>query len=149
VTVTQDVEDFLNDEHGRTVLKMASATLLLRQDGAALEAVTEAFGLTADEGQFLRQAGKGAGLLFALGAHVALQVEASPEEYRLVTTSPQDLVAEQAAAREAATTNGQEPAAEKRPGPTTGASGAHGRDRRRAERDALRARLRPGRGGRP
>jgi hypothetical protein len=36
-------------------------------------------------------AGKGEGLFFARGAHVALTIEASPAEHRLATTAPREL----------------------------------------------------------
>lgn len=146
-TITQDVEDFLNNEHGRTVLKMASAKFLMRQDGATIGLVAEAFGLTEDEAQFLRSASKGAGLLYALGSHVALQVEASPEEYRLVTTSPQDLVAEQAAARAASVPTVPAPDAAGRDTTVGGGDGRDRQDGRAADRDAIRILLR-GSGGR-
>lgn len=141
VTITQDVEDFLNNEHGRTVLKMASAKFLMRQDGATIGPVADFFGLTADEAHLLQRASKGAGLLYALGSHVALQVEASPEEYALVTTAPQDLIAAQAASRAVAQADAAHP------GLAVTTDGHDALAGRATERDAIRALLR-GTGGR-
>lgn len=95
VTITQDVADFLGSEHGRTVLANAALKLLMKQDGATIDAMAAAFRLTAEERRFLLGAGKGEGLFCARGSRVALKVEASPSEHRLATTAPQELLAQQ------------------------------------------------------
>ncbi|MGE3599179.1 MAG: VirB4-like conjugal transfer ATPase, CD1110 family [Dehalococcoidia bacterium] len=95
VTITQDVADFLTSDHGRTVLGNAATKLLMKQDSATIEPVVTAFQLSPEERQFLLAAGKGEGLFFARGSHIALKVEASPAEHRLATTAPREL-AEQA-----------------------------------------------------
>lgn len=92
VTITQDVADFLSVEHGRTVLANAALKLLMKQDAAIIDPVVQAFRLSAEERQFLLAAGKGEGLFFARGSHVALKIEASPAEHRLATTSPRELL---------------------------------------------------------
>jgi len=91
VTITQDVADFLDADHGRTVLANAAIKLLMKQDAATIQPVVGAFQLSDDERQFLLAAAKGEGLFFARGSHVALKVEASPAEHRLVTTAPREL----------------------------------------------------------
>ncbi|HZU12198.1 MAG TPA: DUF87 domain-containing protein [Chloroflexota bacterium] len=91
VTITQDVADFLEVDHGRTVLANAALKLLMKQDSAIIDPVVQAFGLSVEERQFLLAAGKGEGLFFARGSHVALKVEASPAEHRLATTAPREL----------------------------------------------------------
>lgn len=96
VTITQDAADFLRSDHGRAVLVNAAMKLLLKQDSTTVDAVADAFQLTAEERQYLLGAGKGEGLLFARGSHVALTIEASPAEHRLATTAPCEL-AERAA----------------------------------------------------
>ncbi len=102
LTITQDVSDFLNSDHGRTVLTNASIKLLMKQDSSTIEPVVKAFQLSEDERQFLLASGKGEGLFFARGSHVALRVEASPAEHRLATTAPQELYANATAAEPAA-----------------------------------------------
>ena len=91
VTITQDVADFLDADHGRTVLANASIKLLMKQDASTIQPVVGAFQLSDDERQFLLAAAKGEGLFFARGSHVAIKVEASPAEHRLVTTAPREL----------------------------------------------------------
>lgn len=94
VTITQDVADFLESEHGRTVLANAALKLLLKQDSTTIDPVVTAFGLSSAERQFLLGAGKGEGLFFARSSHVALRIEASPAEHRLATTAPRELADE-------------------------------------------------------
>ncbi|MCX6021483.1 MAG: conjugal transfer protein TraC, partial [Chloroflexi bacterium] len=98
VTITQDVGDFLASDQGRTVLANAAIKLLMKQDSATIDPVVGAFQLSPEERQFLLAAGKGEGLFFARGSHVALRIAASPAEHRLATTAPREL-AEQAALR--------------------------------------------------
>lgn len=94
VTITQDVADFLGSEHGRTVLANAAVKLLMKQDSATIDPVVAAFQLSPEERRFLLGAGKGDGLFFARGSHLALRVEASPAEHRLATTAPRELAAQ-------------------------------------------------------
>src|SRR5947208_13403455 len=91
VTITQDVEDLLESEHGRTVLANAAIKLLLKQDSTTLDPVVSAFHLSLEERQFLLGAGKGEGLFFARGSHVPIRIEASPLEHRLATTAPREI----------------------------------------------------------
>jgi conjugal transfer ATP-binding protein TraC len=100
VTITQDVADFLGAEQGRTVLANASLKLLMKQDSATIDPVVAAFQLSPEERRFLLGAGKGEGLFFARGSHVALRIEASPAEHRLATTAPRELAARQTEAKD-------------------------------------------------
>jgi len=128
VTITQDVADFLDSEHGRTVLGNAALKLLLKQDSTTIDPVVSAFQLSAEERQLLLGAGKGEGILFARGSHLALRIEASPAEHRLATTAPRELATRSAAERIV--------------GPATpidaeSRTGAHGKDTRNVPRRHL------------
>jgi len=90
-TVTQDVEDFLATPEGHTVLANSSIQFLMRQDSSTIDVVSQTFRLSAGEREFLLSCRKGEGLFFALGNHVALRVEASPQEHGLATTDPAEL----------------------------------------------------------
>ena len=102
VTITQDVQDFLNSEWGQTVLAQSAIKLLMKQDPSTIEGVGRVFHLSQGERQFLLGSNKGEGLLFARGSHVALRVEASPKEHALATTNPRELAALEAQAARAA-----------------------------------------------
>jgi conjugal transfer ATP-binding protein TraC len=93
IAITQDVADFLGSDSGRTVLANAASKLLMKQDSSTIVTVAEAFRLTAEERQYLLGVGKGEGLFIARNVRVAIKIEASPLEHRLVTTAPRELAA--------------------------------------------------------
>jgi len=74
------------------VLANAAIKLLMKQDASTIQPVVGAFQLSDDERQFLLAAAKGEALFFARGSHVAIKVEASPAEHRLVTSDPAELI---------------------------------------------------------
>lgn len=90
-TITQDVEDFLSVELGKTIIQNSSLQFLLKQSTAAIDRVAEVFFLSEGEKHLLLSADVGEGLMFAGPAHAAVRVIASPEEHELITTRPQDL----------------------------------------------------------
>jgi conjugal transfer ATP-binding protein TraC len=91
VTITQNVEDFLHLEAGRTVLAQSGITILLLQDSSTISTVVDTFGLTPSQRNYLLSCRKGEGLLYARGSHTPLLVVASEQEYQMATTDPQDL----------------------------------------------------------
>lgn len=92
-TVTQDVEDFLSSDYGKAIITNSSIQILLKQSPAAIDKVSEVFYLSAGEKHLLLSADIGEGLFFAGPSHVAIRVIASPEEYPLITTKPQEVAA--------------------------------------------------------
>jgi type IV secretory pathway VirB4 component len=90
--ITQDVEDFLNSQYGRSVITNSSMQLLLKQSPASVDLLSEVFNLTDGEKLWLLEAGVGEGLFFAGLNHVAIKVVASFNEDRLITTNPQELL---------------------------------------------------------
>lgn len=96
-TITQDPGDLLDSPLGQAVVNNASQQLLLRQSPQAIERVGQAFGLTAAERRHLLTCPTGDGLLITGQAaqRVALHIEASEQEDRLLTTDPAQLAATQ------------------------------------------------------
>ena len=92
-TITQDVEDFLASEFGKAIVTNSSIQILFRQHPAAIDQVSDVFYLSDGEKRLLLSANVGEGLFFAGSNHVALQVVASPEEHRLVTSKPSEILA--------------------------------------------------------
>lgn len=92
-TITQDVEDFLSKDIGKAIVTNSALRLLMKQSPAAIDSVGEVFKLSEGEKQLLLAADVGEGIFFAGAQHVALRVVASDEEYDLITTKPQDIVA--------------------------------------------------------
>ena len=92
VTITQNVEDFLNDSNGRAILSNSSITLLMRQAPETIESVVAAFHLSDSERQYLLSATKGQALISARGSRVPLQIVASPVEYTFAVSDPAELL---------------------------------------------------------
>lgn len=92
-TITQDVEDFLSVDIGKTIIQNSSLQVLLKQSPAAIDKVAEVFYLSEGEKHLLLAADIGEGLFFAGPAHAAVRVIASPEEHDLATTKPQEVEA--------------------------------------------------------
>ncbi len=90
--ISQNVEDFLGSEAGRTILVNASMKFLMKQDASTIDAVTEAFKLSEGERSYLLGASRGEGLFFCNLSHVPLRVIASELEYRIATTNPEELL---------------------------------------------------------
>lgn len=92
-TITQDVEDFLESEHGKAIVTNSSVQMLLKQSPAAVDKIAQTFYLSGGEKHLLLSADVGEGLFFAGSSHVAIRIVASPEEYELVTSKPSDVMA--------------------------------------------------------
>ena len=95
-TITQDVEDFLGTDQGKAIITNSSVQILLKQSPAAIDKVAEVFYLSGGEKHFLLSCDIGEGLFFAGPSHVAMRIVASPEEYELVTSKPEEVLRKQA-----------------------------------------------------
>lgn len=91
-TITQDVQDFLNSDYGKAIVTNSSIQILLKQHPAAIDQVADVFYLSEGEKQLLLGADIGEGLFFAGRNHVAIRVIASPEEHKLITSNPEELL---------------------------------------------------------
>jgi type IV secretory pathway VirB4 component len=86
--VTQDAADVLGSELGIAVVANAATQVLMRQSTQSIQAVAEAFGLTAGEARLLLSAQRGQALLVAGTTRVSFRVVASAEEDRLCQNLP-------------------------------------------------------------
>jgi len=94
-TITQDVEDFLTQDIGKAIVTNSALRLLLKQSPAAIDKVGEIFYLSQGEKQLLLAANIGEGIFFAGPHHAPIRVVASPEEHKLITTRPEELLQEE------------------------------------------------------
>ncbi|NMC36576.1 DUF87 domain-containing protein [Candidatus Beckwithbacteria bacterium] len=92
-TITQDVEDFLTTDMGKAIVTNSSIQMLLKQSTAAIDKLAKVFYLSQGERNLLLSAGIGEGLFFAGANHVAMRVVASPDEHKLITSNPQEILA--------------------------------------------------------
>lgn len=91
-TITQDIEDFLATDYGKAIITNSSIQILLKQSPAAIEKVAETFYLSEGEKHLLLAADVGEGLFFAGPNHVAMKSIASPDEHKIVTTNPKEMM---------------------------------------------------------
>lgn len=101
-TVTQDVEDFLSSDYGKAIVTNSSIQILMKQSAAAIDKIAEVFYLSEGEKHLLLSSDIGEGLFFAGSNHVAIKVQASPEEHLLITSNPAELAKMGAEAKELA-----------------------------------------------
>lgn len=92
-TITQDVEDFVNSPYGKPVVTNAQLQILLKQSPTAVDNLQKLFYLTDGEKYLLLNSEVGQGLFFAGNKHVAIQIVASPEEAEVITTKPEEVIA--------------------------------------------------------
>lgn len=95
MTITQNVQDFLNGSEGKTIITNSAMQLLLKQSPAAIDQMTEVFHLTEGEKYTLLNSDKGQGIFFAGLQHVAIQIIASYGEHELITTNPEEILKKQ------------------------------------------------------
>jgi hypothetical protein len=98
-TITQDVEDFLAVDIGKAVVTNSALRVLLKQSPAAIDRVGDVFYLSEGEKNLLLGANIGEGIFFAGRHHVPISVVASPEEHKLITTKPSELLEQRAQAK--------------------------------------------------
>jgi len=91
-TITQDVEDFLAQDIGKAIVTNSALRVLFKQSPAAIDRIGEVFYLSQGEKQLLLAANVGEGIFFAGNAHAPINVVSSPEEHKLITTKPSELL---------------------------------------------------------
>ncbi|MBI2633547.1 MAG: DUF87 domain-containing protein [Parcubacteria group bacterium] len=99
-TITQDVQDFLNNPYGRAIVTNCAMQMLLKQSVAAIDGVAKTFMLTEGERFLLLECGVGEGIFFAGAKHAAIRVVASYAEDQLITTDPRQLLEVEEAKKE-------------------------------------------------
>ncbi|MCO1593751.1 DUF87 domain-containing protein [Micromonospora sp. RHAY321] len=89
--ITQDVADVLGTDLGQAVVANAATQVLLKQAPQAIDALGDAFGLTAGERRLLLTARVGTGLLISGTNRTSVEAIASQAEHHLCTTRPSEL----------------------------------------------------------
>jgi type IV secretory pathway VirB4 component len=89
--ISQQANDFLNNEYGRAIASQSSLRVLMRQDTTTIKKVTQEFHLSEYEQKYLLTCERGEALIISDQNHVALKVVASEKEHPLITTNPQEI----------------------------------------------------------
>jgi type IV secretory pathway VirB4 component len=87
-TITQDISDFLNSSQGKAIVSNSSIQLLMKQSKSSVDVVADTFYLTDKEKYFLMETQVGEGIFFAGNKRAAIQVVASYNEDKVITTNP-------------------------------------------------------------
>jgi hypothetical protein len=83
---TQNSDDFLGSDEGKTILAMATMKFLMKQDSSTIESVTQTFHLSPGQRAFLLGARRGEGL-FSTRTWTQMEVLASPLEAKMANTT--------------------------------------------------------------
>ncbi len=89
--ISQQANDFLNNQYGRAIASQASLRILMRQDTTTIAGVAREFKLSEYEEKFLLTCERGEAIIIADQNHVAIKVVASEKEHPLITTDPKEL----------------------------------------------------------
>lgn len=89
--ISQQANDFLNQDYGKAIASQSSLRILMRQDTTTIKKVAEEFHLSAYEQHYLLTCDRGEALLIADQNHVAVKVVASEQEHPLLTTDPREV----------------------------------------------------------
>jgi type IV secretory pathway VirB4 component len=88
--ISQQANDFLNQEYGRAIASQSSLRILMKQDTTTIKKVVQEFNLSEYEQNFLLTCDRGEALIIADQNHVALKVVAS-EKHPMLTTDPREI----------------------------------------------------------
>lgn len=94
-TITQDVEDFMFSQYGRPIVTNSAMQILLRQAPSSLEILQKTFNLTEWEKYLLMNSWVGQWIFFAWNKHAAIQIIASYNEDKIITTNPEEILKRQ------------------------------------------------------
>lgn len=89
--ISQQANDFLNQDYGKAIASQSSLRILMRQDTTTIKKVADEFHLSAYEQHYLLTCDRGEALIIADQNHVAVKVVASEEEHPLLTTDPREV----------------------------------------------------------
>jgi len=87
-TITQDISDFLGSSYGKAIVSNSSIQILMKQSKSSVDLVADTFYLTEKEKYFLMETQVGEGIFFAGNKRAAIQVVASYNEDKIITTNP-------------------------------------------------------------
>jgi len=89
--ISQQANDFLNQDYGKAIASQSSLRVLMRQDTTTIKKVADEFHLSAYEQHYLLTCDRGEALIIADQNHVAVKIVASEQEHPLLTTDPREI----------------------------------------------------------
>jgi len=89
--ITQEIEDLLRSDGGKSILNTTSTKILLRQNSSNLGLIAKILCLNEEERNFLLRAEKGHGLLITEQGRYEFAINAPPKIHDLITTDPSEI----------------------------------------------------------
>jgi type IV secretory pathway VirB4 component len=89
--ITQQANDFLNNNYGRAIASQSALRILMRQDTTTIKHVVSEFNLSEFEKNYLLTSERGDCLMIVDQNHVAVKIIASKAEHPLITTDPSEV----------------------------------------------------------
>lgn len=88
--ITQEIEDLLRSEGGKSILNTTSTKILLRQNSSNLDLISKTLALNEKERDYLLRAERGQGLMISEQGRYEFIVRAPPLIHSLITTDPNE-----------------------------------------------------------
>ncbi|MCX6771682.1 MAG: ATP-binding protein [Candidatus Micrarchaeota archaeon] len=88
--ITQEIEDLMRSEGGRSILNTTSTKILMRQNSSNLDLISKTLALNDRERDYLLRAEKGQGLMINEQGRYEFIVKAPPMINALITTDPNE-----------------------------------------------------------
>ncbi len=89
--ITQEIEDLLNSDGGRSILNQASVKVLMKQNTSNIDLISKVLKLNQNEKDFLIKCGKGHGLLITEEDRHKFFAKPSPKINEMITTDPEEV----------------------------------------------------------
>jgi hypothetical protein len=89
--ISQQANDFLNQDYGKAIASQSSLRILMRQDTTTIKKVAAEFNLSGFEQHYLLTCDRGEALIIADQNHVAVKVVSSEHEHPFLTTDPREV----------------------------------------------------------
>lgn len=91
-TITQDVDDFLGSKYWKPIVTNSAMQVLLKQAPSSAEVLQKTFNLTEWEKYLLMNSSVWQWIFFAWNKHAAIQIIASYNEDKIITTNPEEIL---------------------------------------------------------
>jgi len=90
--ITQEIEDLLSSDGGRSILNQASVKVLMKQNTSNIDLISKVLKLNQNERDFLIKCDKGHGLLIMEDGRYKFFARPSPKIHEMITTDPEEVI---------------------------------------------------------
>lgn len=98
--ITQEIEDLLSRESGKSILNQTSVKILMKQSASNIDLISSVLKLNRNEKDFLIKCPKGQGLIIRENGRHKFFAKPSPKIHQMITTDPEEVNQLKAAKKE-------------------------------------------------